>query len=168
MGSHIQAWHNLFFPNLVLTLVQLDELFTRVRMTASAAWRWLAFDPVSKPIPSLHLGGRTKNDAFALVHDFQLRLLPNCIPPTTTDGLLSYFYALTAHFGACDLPTARSHHWQPSADLHYGQLVKRKGKRNATITHTRMLWGKRYELFARLREAELRPLIQTAFVQPST
>ncbi|MBK9745830.1 MAG: IS1 family transposase [Chloroflexi bacterium] len=37
MGSHSQAWHNLFFRNLVLTLVQMDELYTRIRTTASAA-----------------------------------------------------------------------------------------------------------------------------------
>ena len=147
-------------------LVQMEELYTRIRATASACWLWLAFDPVTKASPSLHLGGRTKNDAFALVHDFQLRLLPECIPAATTEGLRSYFYALTAHFGFWFRPpNARTDHWQPSSDLHYGQLVKRKNKRHITFTHTRMLWGKRHELFARLREAGLRPLIQTAFVE---
>ena len=77
----------------------MDELYTRVRQTASACWLWLAFDPVSKAIPALHLGGRTKDDAFALVHDLKLRLAPDCVPAFTTDGLRSYFYALTAHFG---------------------------------------------------------------------
>jgi len=52
MGSHSQDWHNFFFRNLVLTLVQRDELYTRIRTTASAAWLWFAFDPVSKAIPS--------------------------------------------------------------------------------------------------------------------
>ncbi len=166
MGSHSQGWHNLLFRNLILTLVQMDELYTRIRTTASAAWLWLAFDPVSKAIPSLHIGGRTKDDAFALVHDFQLRLSPDCIPAATTDGLRSYFYALTAHFGSWFRPPkARTDHWQPSADLHYGQFVKRKNKRHVTFTHTRMLWGKRHALFARLREAGLLPLIQTAFVE---
>ncbi len=166
MGSHSQDWHNHFFRNLVLTLVQMDELYTRIRRSASAAWLWLAFDPISKAIPSLHVGGRTKDDAFALIHDFKLRLLPDCIPAATTDGLRSYFYALTAHFGSWFRPPkARTDHWQPSDDLHYGQLVKRKGKRNATFTHTRMVWGERQPLFARLRQAGLRPLIQTAFVE---
>ena len=125
MGRHSQGWHNFLFRNLALTLVQMDELYTRVRATASAAWLWLAFDPVSKAIPSLHLGGRTKDDAFALVHDFKSRLLPGCIPAVTTDGLRSYFYALTAHFGRWFRPPkARSDHWQTSDELHYGQLVK--------------------------------------------
>lgn len=69
MGTHRQGWHNFFFRNLVLTLVQRDELYTRIRTTASAAWLWLAFDPLSNAIPSLHIDGRTKDDAFALVHD---------------------------------------------------------------------------------------------------
>jgi transposase-like protein/IS1 family transposase len=166
MGTHSQDWHNRFFRNIVLTLVQMDELYTRIRTTASAAWLWLAFDPISKAIPSLHVGGRTKDAAFALVHDFKLRLSPDCIPAATTDGLRSYFYALTTHFGSWFRPPkARTDHWQPSADLHYGQLVKRKSKRHLTFTHTRMLWGKRQELFARLHEVGLRPLIQTAFVE---
>ncbi len=75
MGSHSQDWHNHFFRNLVLTLVQLDELYTRIPRSASAAWFWLAFDPISKAIPSLPVGGRTNHDAFTLIHDLQLRLL---------------------------------------------------------------------------------------------
>jgi transposase-like protein/IS1 family transposase len=165
-GTHSQGWHNLFFRDIVLTLVQMDELYTRIRATAAAAWLWLAFDPVSKAIPSLHIGGRTKDDAFALVHDFKHRLLPDCIPAATTDGLRSYFYALTAHFGTWFRPRkAHTDHWRPSPNLHYGQLVKRKSKRHITFTHTRMLWVQRHELFARLRAAGLRPLIQTAFVE---
>jgi IS1 family transposase/transposase-like protein len=166
MGTHSQGWHNLLFRNLVLSLVQMDELYTRIRATASSAWLWLAFDPVSKAIPALHLGGRTKDDAFALVHDLKLRLRPDCIPAATTDGLRSYFYALTAHFGTWFRPPrARRDHWQVSDELYYGQLVKRKSKRRVTFTHTRMVWGKRKALFARLLQAGLRPLIQTAFVE---
>ena len=66
MGRHSQGWHNFLFRNPGLMLVQMDELYTRIRATASAAWLWLAFDPVSKAIPSLQLGGRTKDDAIAL------------------------------------------------------------------------------------------------------
>jgi transposase-like protein/IS1 family transposase len=166
MGTHSQGWHNYLFRNLVLTVVQMDELYTRVRTTASACWLWLACDPVSKAIPALHVGGRTKDDAFALVHDLTLRLAPDCVPAFTTDGLRSYFYALTAHFGHWFRPPrARTDHWQPSGDLLYGQLVKRKNRRRITFTHTRMRWGQRKQLFARQRQVGLRPLIQTAFVE---
>jgi IS1 family transposase len=166
MGRHSQGWHHHLFRNLALAVVQMDELYTRVRETASACWLWLALDPVSKAIPSLHVGGRTKADAFALVHDLKGRLAPGCIPAFTSDGLRSYFYALTAHFGSWFRPPrARTDHWRPSDDLHYDQLVKRKTNRQRTVTHTRMGWGRRQQLFARLRAVGLKPLIQTAFIE---
>ena len=56
-------------------------------------------DPLSKAIPSLHLGGRRADDAYALVHDLKQRLAPGCVPAFTTDGLWAYCYALTTHFG---------------------------------------------------------------------
>jgi hypothetical protein len=34
-----------------------------------------------------------------MIHDLRQRLVPNCIPIFTSDGLNHYFYALTAHFG---------------------------------------------------------------------
>ena len=49
--------------------------------------------------------------------------------------------------------------------MYYGQLVKRKGKNQKTSTHTRTILGKPRQLFARLRQVGLRPLIQTAFVE---
>lgn len=90
----------------------MDELYTCIRTTTSGAWLWLALDSVSKPMPSLHISVRTNNDAFALVHDFKLRLSPDCIPASTTDGLRSYFYALTALINMWFRPTkARTNHW---------------------------------------------------------
>jgi IS1 family transposase len=137
---------------------------TRVRSTASACWVWLAMDPVSKIVPALHVGERTRTDAFALVHDLKQRLSPDCMPAITTDGLRSYFYAITAHFGTWFRPP-RTDHCQPSPALHYGQLVKRKNRRHTTFTHTRMLWGKRQHLLARLRAVGLNACIQTAFIE---
>jgi hypothetical protein len=45
MGSHSQGWHNLLFRNLVLKLVQMDELYTRVRATPSATWAYAQTEP---------------------------------------------------------------------------------------------------------------------------
>jgi IS1 family transposase len=166
MGQHSQDWHNALFRHLTLALVQMDELYTRIRATASACWVWLAIDPVSKVIPSLHVGERTRTDAFTLLHDLKQRLNPSCVPAITTDGLRSYFYAITAHFGTWFRPPrAHTNHWQPSSDLLYGQLVKRKNRRHTTFTHTRMLWGKRQPLFDRLKAAGLNTCIQTAFIE---
>ncbi len=166
MGTHSRGWRNLLFRQLVVLLVQMDELYTRIRQTARDCWVWLALDPISKAILSLHIGSRSKDGAFALVHDVKLRLAPDSIPAFTTDGLRSYFYALTAHFGAWHRPPrARINHWKPSSALHYGQLVKRKVRGRGTLTRTRMVWGERAVLFARLRRVGLHPRIQTAFVE---
>jgi transposase-like protein len=88
MGSH---------SILLLTFVQLDELHAKVR--TGVQWLWLAIDPVTKIIPSLHLGGRKQEDAYVLLHDLHLRLDDDCVPAFTSAGLRSYFYAITAHFG---------------------------------------------------------------------
>lgn len=86
MGQHSQGLHNVLFRNLVLALVQLDELHAKVRDSEKAVWLWLAIDPVTKIIPSLHLGGRKREDACAVVHDLKQRLLATCIPAFLTDG----------------------------------------------------------------------------------
>jgi transposase-like protein/IS1 family transposase len=146
--------------------VEVPDVYTRVRSIASARWLWLAIDPVSKVIPSLHIGGRTRDDAFALVHDVQQRLEPGCVPAFTSDGLRSYLYALTAHFGRWWRPArARKDHWQPSDELHHGMLIKRKHRKRKTITQTRMAHGKRCDLFDKLQAVGLRRLIQTAFIE---
>jgi hypothetical protein len=98
MGAHSTVLHNHTFQGLVLTFVQLDELHAKVR--TGVQWLWLAIDPVTKIIPSLHLGGCRQADAYALLHDLHLRLDKDCVPAFTSDGLRSYFYAITAHFGS--------------------------------------------------------------------
>jgi transposase InsO family protein len=101
-----------------------------------------------------------------VVHDFKERLDPTCVPAATSDGLRAYFYALTAHFGYWFRPKrARTDHWQPSDDLVIGQLVKRRERYQVTFTLTRMLWGKRSALYARLRVHGFRATIQTAFIE---
>ena len=59
----------------------------------------MAIEPVAKIIPAVHLGGRTKEDAYQFVHALKLRLAEDCIPAFTSDGLPACCYAITAHFG---------------------------------------------------------------------
>ncbi len=54
MGEHSAGLDNVFFRNLVMALVHFDELYARVRTVEKARWLWLAIDPVSKALPSLH------------------------------------------------------------------------------------------------------------------
>jgi IS1 family transposase len=168
MGSHSQGWHNVLFRELTLSLVQMDELYAKVKDREQACWLWLVIDPVTKVIPTLHLGGRKGIDAYAVVHDLKERLGPDCVPSVTTDGLWLYFYALTAHFGHWFRPKrARTDHWQPDARLHHGQLVKRTKRHRLTYTVRRMAWGQRAALFAVLVAHGFRRVIQTAYAVSS-
>lgn len=131
-----------------------------------ARWLWLVIDPVTKVIPTLHLGGRKSTDAYAVVHDLKERLVLDCVPSFMTDGLWMYFYALTAHFGHWFRPKrARIDHWQPDEHLRHAQLVKRTQRRRLTYTVRRMAWGKRGELFAVLVANGFRRIIQTAYIE---
>ena len=59
MGNHSTLLHNRYFQGLVLTFVQLDELYAKVR--TGVQWLWLAIDPVTKIITSsgwTQAGGR--------------------------------------------------------------------------------------------------------------
>ena len=173
MGKHSSLLHNRFFHHLLLPLVQMDELYCRVRRTGKM-WLWLAMDPVTKILPSLHLGNRKNDDAMTLTHDLKLRLKLDCIPAFTTDGLRGYFYAITAHFGHWFRPIrARTDHWQVSEDLLYGQLVKQRKSRKSGFAIMRkaspassgMLSGKRKDLNALLKQHGFAQLIQTAFIE---
>ena len=101
-----------------------------------------------------------------MVHELKRRLHPACVPGFTTDGLRAYFHAITAHFGWWFRPPrARKDHWQVHEDLRHGQLIKRKERRAVTFTITRMLWGKRRDLYELLGAHGFRRLIQTAFIE---
>lgn len=166
MGQHSQGVHDRVFRELSLPLVQLDELYVRVRDWLKAGWLWLTIDPVSKVIPVLHLGGRKKEDAYAVGHELKARLMPGCVPGFTADGLIAYFHALTAHFGRwMRPPRARVDHWEPDPNFRLGQLVKHKERRRLKYAIRRMAWGKRSALFAVLQANGFRQIIQTAYIE---
>jgi transposase-like protein/IS1 family transposase len=166
MGEHSARLHDLIFRQLELELVQMDELYAKVRGTDETRWLWLAIDPVTKILPALHLGGRRATDAYALVHELKRRLCATCVPAFTTDGLRAYFHAVTAHFGRWFRPRrARKDHWQVDEDLLHGQLVKRRQNRKVKYTITRMLWGKRSELYDVLEQYGFNRLVQTSVIE---
>ena len=93
-------------------------------------------------------------------------IVSHLLPAFTTDGLRGYFYAITAHFGEWFRPEcARTDHWQVSADLLYGQLVKQHKSRISAFAIMRMQWGKRKDLNTLLKQHGFAPLIQTAFIE---
>ena len=47
-GADSEGLHNALFRGLVLKLVQLDELYAKVRDSEQARWLWLAIDPITR------------------------------------------------------------------------------------------------------------------------
>ena len=165
-GEHSTLLHDILFRGLVMPLVQIDELHARVRDAERSRWLWMAIDPISKALPTIHLGGRKAEDSYATLHDLTQRLAPGCIPAFTTDGLRSYFSSITAHFGEwVEKQRARKLHWKPHDDLLHGQLVKRRKNRKMVYTLTRMRWGKRSDLYAILEQHGFSKNIHTAFIE---
>ena len=163
--QHSAAWHREYFTGLVIAVVQMDELWARVR-GVGGRWVWLAIDPLSKAILAFHVGRRRTVDAQTLVHAVVNCLAPGTVPVFLTDGLRAYFDALTAHFGHWHRPPgARKDHWQVDEQLLYGQLLKRRERRHVVQTTTRTVCGQRRQLGQRLRAAGLSGLIQTYAIE---
>jgi len=165
-GQHSTHLHDILFRGLVLPLVQMDELYAKVRGFNRGRWLWVVIDPVSKILPSIHVGGRKAIDGHALIHDFAQRLHPDCVPAVTTDGFRPYHSGLTAHFGQwIQTLHARTHQWQVDARLLYGQLIKRRKRRKLVYTITRMRCGKQKALYDILDAQGFNQTIQTAFIE---
>ena len=98
-GMHSARLHAQKLRGLQLGHVQLDELRTTLRNKGQEVWLWLALDARTKLIAAAELGPRTQALAHVLIHALVQTLALGCIPVFTSDGLILYFYSLTAHFG---------------------------------------------------------------------
>jgi IS1 family transposase len=156
----------LFFRAVEVGHLQLDELVTRVRKNAERVWVWTAVTARSKLILAVHLGGRTTGDACSLLHQVSNNLKPGCLPAFTSDGLNTYFYAITSHFGFWDKPPrARKYHWFPDERLQYAQLRKLRRGRKVTFLYSIIRLGTRAVLRKILLGPELTGLVQTSYVE---
>jgi hypothetical protein len=89
-------------------------------------WLWIGCDAGTKLILAFTLGARSQLLAHQLAYDVAKRLVSDCLPVFSSDGLALYFYALTAHFGAwVQAANARRRTWCGDAHLLYAQVVKR-------------------------------------------
>jgi IS1 family transposase len=157
-GDHSMTLHR---PHL-----QLDELRTRLRCRAHVLWLWLVVDPITKIIPTLHVGARTQDAAHAVVHDVRQRLAPGCVPVFTSDGLNLYFYALTAHFGQWVAGVGRrERQWQVAAGLIYGQVKKAYRCRKLVRVTPVLRCGTWAEFMAAMQALGLSGRLNTAFIE---
>lgn len=165
-GEHSAALHDRRLRHLHLPHLQVDELRTRLRERAHVLWLWVALDPLTKLLPVLHLGARTQTAAHHVVHELHERLAPGCVPLFTSDGLILYFYALTAHFGEWIAAAGRRGcQWQVMPGLLDGQ-VKKTYRRRKVVRVTRVMCsGTLTELRATLTSLGFSGRLNTAFVE---
>ena len=117
-GAHAQRLHAQYASNQRPNVLQLDEVLGNVRGAVKRAWVWLAIDPQTKLILSLHVGSRKREAAMSFVHDIAHCLAPGHLPIVLSDGLAAYFHALTAHFGSWqEQPRHHAPVWVVAPDL---------------------------------------------------
>jgi IS1 family transposase/transposase-like protein len=167
-GEHAELLHEHCFHDLHIPHLQLDEIRTRLRRSTQVLWLWLAVDPRTKLLPVLQLGPRTQNAAHTLIHSVQQILAAGCIPLFTSDGLIWYFYALTAHFGQWLVGHRRGRtvrQWQVAAGLIYGQVKKSYRRRKLVrVTHVMRL-GTEADLTIALQRLGFSGRVNTAFIE---
>jgi transposase-like protein len=86
-GQHAQNLHAQHAPKQRPAVLQLDELLATVRGVLKRAWVWLAIDPQTKLILSLHVGSRKRDAAMTFIPDIAHRLAPGHLPVFLSDGL---------------------------------------------------------------------------------
>ena len=122
IGQACENYHDKVMRNLPCKLIECDEIWSFVYameknvpkdlkgVGVGDVWTWVAIDPVSKIIPSWHVGSRNANDAYWFIHDLKGRLKNRV--HLTTDGHKPYLEAVEDAFGA---------------DIDYAMLIKLYG-----------------------------------------
>ena len=180
-GEHFASLHELLFKGIEAIHIQKDELRTKLKGKAEAAWVWTSMEVTSKLLLAVHVGRRTQERAHNLVHNTVKTLAKGCVPVFATDGLKLYFYALIAHFGSWLDPdwllpptgeTGQKHRskkrkaiWQVDPDLQYGQVIKRYARRKLKSITRKILLGSQQVFSAVLESAGLSGLINTSYIE---
>ncbi|MDR3577973.1 MAG: hypothetical protein P4L50_29260 [Anaerolineaceae bacterium] len=128
-------------------------------------WLWIASDVTTKIVPVMQVGGRTQEMAYGVVRELKGRLLLDCIPIFSTDGLKHYFYALTAHFGKWEWLEGKKREWVLLSDFVYAQVIKHQRRRRTVEVERKMQCGEEKSYRERLITAGLSGRINTAFVE---
>jgi len=165
-GDHGRKLHDLFFTNLELVHIQLDELWGHVKHAAQEVWVWTICDAKTKLIPVIQLGPRTQDTAYSVVHELKTRLKSGCVPIFSSDGLKHYFYSLTAHFGEwVEVEGQKKLAWMVSAAFNYAQVIKYRHRTRIVDIEQRFIWGSHEMYRSLLKAAGLSGNINTAYVE---
>ena len=187
-AKHSHALHAILFTGLRLPILQLDELRAILRApntlssltlaTRSAdqsiTWVWTGMCPITKIMPVLQVGPRSQDMAHSVLHELALRLDPNidAAPLFLTDGLLAYYYAITAHFGDgqatvvdASAPQMPAFFFKSKPDLLYVQIRKHRVRRKITHIETVAMIGFLPAIQRRLRAYGFTGTSNTSYVE---
>jgi len=171
-------WDEIAQGKVRVGAVQLDELHTLIKKRGhhlteleaqvgevGVQWVWTAMDPVHKLLLVAQVGPRTREMACLVVHALCQMLASGCVPAFSSDGLMHYFTALTAHWGSWQVQVQGKCVWQVAANLLYAQVVKQYRRRKLAHVVHRLLLGTQGAWEAALQAAGTRVSINTALVE---
>ncbi len=166
IGEHGNKLHEQFMIGLELFHLQLDELYGYVKQAGHEIWVWTVVDAKTKLMPVLQIGPRTQAMAYGVVHELNSRLKAGCVPVFSSDGLMHYFYALTAHFGEwIDVEGQGKPVWMVLESFFYAQVVKCQRRFRLVSVEHKVIWGMPSEYAQRLKTWGLSGRINTSFVE---
>jgi IS1 family transposase len=171
-------WDEIAQGKVRVGAVQLDELHTLIKKRGNhltelegqvggvgVQWVWTAMDPAHKLLLVAQVGPRTHDMTCLVMHALCQMLAPGCVPAFSSDGLMHYFTALTAHWGSWQVQAQGKRVWQVAANLWYAQVVKQYRRRKLTHVVRRLLLGTQAAWEAALQAAGMRISINTALVE---
>jgi IS1 family transposase len=184
LGRHCRRLFDYFFRDLPLTECQLDELWTFVfkkekHLTAfeklagryGDAWIWVAFDSVTKIVPTWRVGKRTLGDASHFLNALKNRLAEH-IPFFTSDELPQYSDALLEVYGVMCTPPRRFPRGrrprprrEPPPDLVYAVVVKARERGRVVQVTTQVIYGTEAQVTRCLHASPVSDTISTYGVE---
>ena len=182
-GQHCEAVSQYMLRDLSLSQVQMDELWTfvhkkermltewdRLHTDWGDTWIWVAFDPVHKLVVAVLVGERTEEAALSFLSRLRSRLAAACQPLLTSDSLPHYAGAILKTCGRWVQPQRHGERGRfpkprpvPDSGLKYATVHKERVNGRIVSVTTRIVYGRRQEIEARLTQAGQR--INTAFVE---
>jgi len=132
----------------------------------------VGFDPVSKILPALVVGKRTKANSYKLVE--KIYSVPDgVIPFFTSDELKHYKDALLKVYGIPeDIPKEprkrerlRKPKLRPPPELRYAQVVKHRRKGRVVSITTKVIFGKEEEVRELLEASPVSKSVNISFIE---
>ena len=180
-AHHAEAIQAILLKDLNLAVVQLDELRAPLRAPTTSlfdpdaktdkrgdliSWGWTAICPITRLVLVVKVGLRTQPAANAVLHELRARVDPTSHPLFLTDGLMNYYYAITAHWGSWVMNQQTGKlEWQVDPAIRYAQLYKHKVRRKLIATESVAMIGDLSEIERLLRQHGFSGKIQTSYVE---